>query len=139
MSNILGLRWAQVDIDNACFWITSDEFKGNRAHNVPLSAEALAVLALCAGDNEDFVFVYRGKPIKRMTEGWQQALERLGLKGRMRFHDTRHTWASFHIMNGTPKEVLLALGGWKTPAMVERYAHLAPGFAATYAGNVKLR
>lgn len=36
------------------------------------------------------------------------------------------------------EEVLLALGGWKTANMVERYAHIAPGFAAEYAGNVKI-
>lgn len=139
--NILSLKWAQVDIENCCFWIRGEEFKNASAHNVPLNAEALAVLKLCAGADDEFVFVARGgKPLKQISgEAWYQAMDRAGIPrgGRKNytFHHTRHTWASFHTMNGTPKEALLALGGWKTSSMVEVYAHLAPGFAAQYAGN----
>ncbi len=40
-------------------------------------------------------------------------------------------------MNGTRLEVLQKLGGWKTLAMVQRYAHLADQYTAQYAGNAK--
>lgn len=50
--------------------------------------------------------------------------------------DLRHTWASWHIQNGTPIHVLQELGGWSDIRMVQRYAHLAPGHLACYADNI---
>ena len=38
-------------------------------------------------------------------------------------------------MNGTPLEVLQKLGGWNSLQMVLKYAHLAPEYLATWAGN----
>jgi integrase len=143
-SNVLNLRWQEVDLENCCFWILGENFKNGQAMNVPLNAEALAVLKLCEGWHDEYVFVARGhKPLKRISgDAWYRAMDKSGIprggRKNFTFHHTRHTWASFHMMNGTPKEVLLALGGWKTANMVERYAHLAPGFAAQYAGNTKI-
>ncbi|OXI94634.1 integrase [Burkholderia sp. AU33803] len=47
-----------------------------------------------------------------------------------RFDDVRHTWASWHVQNGTPLERLKDLGGWCSYEMVLRYAHLAPDHLA---------
>ena len=54
----------------------------------------------------------------------------------LRFHDLRHTWASWHVQNGTPLHVLQELGGWACFSMVQRYAHLSAEHLAEYAGNV---
>src|SRR5665811_2104794 len=43
-----------------------------------------------------------------------------------RWHDLRHTFATWHREAGTPTHELQRLGGWKTQSMVERYAHVAP-------------
>ena len=43
-----------------------------------------------------------------------------------RWHDLRHTFATWHRQAGTPTHELQRLGSWKTGAMVERYAHVAP-------------
>src|SRR5699024_477461 len=51
----------------------------------------------------------------------------------------RHTWASWHVQNGTPLAVLQELGGWRDLKMVLRYAHLAPGHLAPYAANSGLK
>ncbi len=40
-------------------------------------------------------------------------------------------------MAGTPLEVLQKLGGWEDLRMVMRYAHLAPEYLASFAGNSK--
>ncbi len=53
-----------------------------------------------------------------------------------RRHDLRHTWASWHVQNGTPIHVLQELGGWSNIRMVQRFAHLAPEHLARYADNV---
>lgn len=43
-----------------------------------------------------------------------------------RFHDLRHTWASWLVQRGVPLVVLQEMGGWESVSMVQRYAHLAP-------------
>ncbi|NKC12753.1 MAG: tyrosine-type recombinase/integrase [Gammaproteobacteria bacterium] len=41
-----------------------------------------------------------------------------------RWHDSRHTWASWHVQPGTPLPVLQKLARWSTIQMLMRYAHL---------------
>ncbi|AEC20066.1 hypothetical protein PT7_1526 [Pusillimonas sp. T7-7] len=53
-----------------------------------------------------------------------------------RFHDFRHTWASWHVQQGTPLMVLKELGGWEAIEMVQKYAHLAPSHIASHAKTV---
>src|SRR3546814_20329693 len=42
-----------------------------------------------------------------------------------RWHDLRHTWASWLRQNDVPTWVLQELGGWKSESMVRRYAHMS--------------
>ena len=53
------------------------------------------------------------------------------------WHGFRHTWATWHVQNGTPLEVLQKLGGWSDLRMVMTYAHHSPGFLAGYANNAR--
>lgn len=62
-------------------------------------------------------------------------MQRAGLEG-FRWHDLRHTWASWHVQAGTPLAVLKELGGWSTLDMVMRYAHLAPEHLAEHAERI---
>jgi integrase len=48
------------------------------------------------------------------------------LRRHMTFHGFRHTFASHWVMNGGELFKLQQIGGWKSHAMVQRYAHLAP-------------
>ncbi|WFN13572.1 tyrosine-type recombinase/integrase [Burkholderia contaminans] len=50
----------------------------------------------------------------------------------VRFHDVRHTWASWHVQSDTPHERLKELGGWSSYDMVLRYARLAPDHLAQH-------
>jgi integrase len=48
----------------------------------------------------------------------------------------RHTWAIWHIQQGTPLYVLQELGGWAGPEMVQRYAHLSAEHLKVYADQL---
>ena len=136
-NNVLDLHWSQVDTDRACVWIHADQSKNEAALAIPLNPEALAVLEGQKGRHSDWVFPYNGKPlVKASSQGWYKAMAKAGIEG-FTWHGLRHTWASWHVMNGTPLEVLQKLGGWKRFEMVLRYAHLAPGYVGKYADNAK--
>ena len=53
-----------------------------------------------------------------------------------RWHDLRHTWASWHVQSGTPLHALRELGGWSTTQMVQRYAHLSAEHLAECANRL---
>jgi integrase len=90
------------------------------------------------GKHDVHVFTYEGNPVKQVsTQAWYKALKRAGIES-FRWHDLRHTWASWHVQNGTPLHVLQELGGWETPSMVRRYAHLAADHLAAYAGRAQI-
>jgi integrase len=66
------------------------------------------------------------------TLAWRQALKRPGIEN-FRWHDLRHTWASWLVQHGTPLYVVQEMGAWESEGMVRRYAHLAPAHLAEHA------
>lgn len=158
--NVTHLRWEDIDLDRAVLWVHPDMAKSGKPIGIPLAGKAMDVLEGQAGKHDDWVFPYTGRgraagsPIDKIKTSWQRAMERAGLgrferwtdaagkqhkkwHGDFTFHGLRHTWASWHVMSGTPLEVLQKLGGWEDPRMVQNYAHLAPEYLASYAGNAK--
>lgn len=134
--NVLALEWSQVDIEKRLVWIHADQAKARRAIRVPLSETALQVLQRCRGDHPSAVFTYRGRWLRSAnTRAWRHALKRSGIEN-FRWHDLRHTWASWHAQHGTPLYVLQELGSWQSEAMVKRYAHLTPCHYAHHAETV---
>jgi len=135
-ANATGLRWDQIDMTRAVAWIHADQAKGGKAIPVPLNSEALAVVREQIGRNPTVVFTFDGRPILQPnTKAWRKALVRAGIDD-FRWHDLRHTWASWHVQAGTPLHVPQESGGWETPAMVRRYAHLAPEHLAEHAAKI---
>jgi integrase len=124
-SNVTYLRWDQVDVGRGMAWIHADQSKSRKAIAIPLNGDAIAILSRRVGRHPEFVFTYKGKPVARTTtKAWQHALTRAGIED-FRWHDLRHTWASWHVQQGTSLQELMELGGWSSFEMVLRYAHLA--------------
>jgi integrase len=132
LGNILGMTWQQVDAERKLAWIHSDQAKAKRAIAVPLNQTAIEVLARQDSGTER---VFQRKRIE--TKVWKRALKVAGITRRIRFHDLRHTWASWHAQQGTDQRVLQELGGWASSSMVQRYAHLNAGHLAVHAGNIE--
>ncbi len=145
--NVARLEWPQVDLERRHVVIHADQAKARRAIAVPLNAEAVLVLRRQAGKHKTRVFTYQppareGKPrkpprpvVQANTRAWREALKRAGIKD-FRWHDLRHTWASWHVQQGTPLHVLQELGGWETVQMVHRYAHLTSDHLREYADRL---
>jgi integrase len=132
-ANVTGLQWSQVDLVRRVAWIHPDQAKARRAIAVPLNAEAVVLIRKQLGKHPVYVFSWRGQKITQVnTKAWRQALERARIDD-FRWHDLRHTWASWHVQNGTPLNVLQELGGWESPEMVRRYAHFSADHLAPYA------
>jgi integrase len=124
-SNVINLEWDQVDLERKAAWIHPDQAKARKAIHVPLNSVAITVLLRQVGKNQSRVFTFRGNPITWVnTRAWKLALKRAGIEN-FRWHDLRHTWASWLAQQGTPMNVLQELGGWESEEMVRRYAHLS--------------
>lgn len=132
-ANVIKLEWSQVDLGRSVAWIHADQAKGRRDIHVSLSSVALAVLQRQSGKHPSRVFTYEGKPIAwANTRAWRNALKRAGIED-FRWHDLRHTWASWLVQQGTSLYVVQEMGGWESAEMVRRYAHLAPAHLVKHA------
>lgn len=136
--NIFGLEWSQVDLVRRRAWIHPDQAKAGKPIGVPLNDEAVEVIRRQIGKHQTRVFVRNGEPLEYLDNvQWKGACKRAGISD-FRFHDLRHTWASWHIQNGTPLQTLMEMGGWASYEMVLRYAHLAPDHLAEHANSVTI-
>lgn len=125
MSNITGLKWENLDLVRRHAWVHPDQAKAQKAIPVPLNVDAINVIWKQIGKHHEYVFSYRGKPVSKCnTKAWKKALQKTGIDN-FRWHDLRHTWASWHVQNGTSLQELQQLGGWASFEMVLRYAHLS--------------
>ena len=92
---------------------------------VLLNNTALQVLLSQVSKHPVRVFTFRGEPLCNANNRvWRKALKTAGITD-FRWHDLRHTWASWLIQNGTSLYELKEMGGWESLEMVMRYAHLS--------------
>jgi len=136
--NVLRLEWSRVDLARKVVWVSGSQTKGKRAIGAPLNRDALAILKGQQGKHDRWVFPSEdGKPYVRANNtGFQAAQRRAGIAP-LRWHDLRHTWASWHVMAGTSLRSLMELGGWRSYKSVLRYAHLSPEHLAKDAARVE--
>ena len=156
LGELLGLRWSDVDLDAGVLqvrqtsqWITGEgvSFKPPKTHRSrrPVSLSDAVVEALRshrlvqlserlllgpAYDDQDLVFATRtGTPINpsNVSRAWRSTLEKAGLTHR-RFHDLRHTHATFLMAQGVhPKVVSERLGHAGVSITLDTYSHVTPG------------
>lgn len=145
--NCTHLQWRSVDVQRRIAWVDASDAKGKRVIRIQLNDTALDVLRGQKGKHPRWVFPFQHrniqgtligvpKPIVQPNgEAWEKAKHRAGIDPAFRWHDIRHTWATWHVQNGTPLEVLQKLGGWSDYRMVLKYAKFAPDHIAQYASN----
>jgi integrase len=127
---LLRLRWADIDFsrETVTFWNT----KNSDTRVIPLIQPAKHILQehkKMWGQSE-FVFpssnVRLNQPTSTLWRSWNLARKRAGLKD-FRFHDLRHTFASYLAMNGASLLDIGELLGHRQLHVTKRYAHLTEG------------
>lgn len=138
-ANVRELRWDEVDLPNRMVTISGDKMKNGRPLSIPLNETAYEVLSKrfrAKTKNPEWVFAYGGRPVQRSnTRAFRNALRRAGIEN-FRWHDLRHTWASWHIQKGTHTAAVREMGGWSDDRMVQRYAHLSTKHLRKVADNI---
>lgn len=136
--NVLHLAWDRVDLMRRIATIEAGDTKNGNALGVPLNETAAQVLERQLGKHKERVFTYKGRPLNSAnTRTWRAALKKAGIKD-FRWHDLRHTWATWLRQADVPTWVLQELGGWKSETMVRRYAHLSVKHLQPYADQLIL-
>jgi integrase len=133
---ITGLEWDRVDLKRRTAWL--NQTKNGTPRGVPLNRDAVEVLEAERGKHPVFCFTYRGEPIawELTNSAWHTAIDKAGIAD-FRFHDLRHTWASWHRQAGTSCDELKDLGGWKSRVMVDRYAKFATEHLTAAAARIE--
>lgn len=148
-SNIIDLEWNQVDLVRKVAWINPENAKAGKAIGVALNDSACRVLRSQIGRDSRWVFVHtkaKHRPDGTLTSAvrkyrrddntaWSAGLKKAGITD-FRFHDLRHTWASWLVQAGVPLTALQEMGGWESIEMVRRYAHLAPSHLTEHARKI---
>lgn len=125
---LLSLTWPQLDLQREL--MTLYDTKNGEPRSVPVTGQALDVMRSHGKVRQlrtPLVFP-RGdgrQPID-IRYAWYQALKEAAVDD-FRFHDLRHTTASYMAMNGASLVEIAEVLGHKTLAMVQRYAHLSEG------------
>ena len=125
-SNLLAMKWADVDLDMGMWTISADDMKAAKSHRVPLSAPAQEALRRRLGSRlPDAKWVFPGsgeKPMNFPYAEWTELLKSAGIE-RFTFHDLRRSFATLQLSANVPTEVTsksLGHGSTKTTAIYAR-------------------
>jgi len=122
---ILKLRWRDIDFQRGLAVL--HETKNQERRAVPISGLAMELLrerARVRRLDTDLVFASRRSTGARFPQkAWETALEGAGVED-FRWHDLRHSAATYLAESGATLAELAAVMGHKTLAMVKRYSHL---------------
>lgn len=122
---ILNLKWEDVDLTRRVIQVK--QAKNDQPREVPMTDwlfETIRAWRKKRLDN-DYVFSNNNmQPLISFRNAFEKALKRAGIED-FRFHDLRHTAASYLHMAGVDIKDIKEIGGWKTLRMVDRYTHIS--------------
>ena len=125
-SEILGLAWGDIDLNRKVAILQRTKNDERRA--LPLSGHALAEIKKLSNvrridTNLLFPDASGKKPIG-IRSAWGRVMKDAGIKD-FKFHDLRHSAASYLAMSGASLAEIAEVLGHKTLQMVKRYSHLS--------------
>jgi integrase len=123
-SELLQLRWQDIDLKDGVAYV--HETKNDDRRVLPLVKSVVSLLeAQTVPEGGGFLFPGKGKQaFQGLRKHWLAAVAAAKLSD-FRFHDLRHSCASYLAMNGATALEIGDVLGHKTLAMVRRYSHLS--------------
>lgn len=145
-SEILNLTWSNVDFEHRMFYFLNRKNKQNIG--VPIHDFLYKELYDYKKQSKihrignDYLFATDDGIPKESLVGklFPKIIKKCGISD-FRFHDLRHTAASWQAMSGVSQPITQKILGHKTPAMTNRYSHLKDeGLRPTinHVGNIML-
>ena len=135
---LLRVKWADVDFERQSLRVLLTKNDESRAVHLPVpAADALKVLKRAAVLGTHIISDARGKPLDKhkLNFRWLRVRKAAGLKD-FRWHDLRHSCASYLAQNGASLLELGTVLGHRSLVMTQRYSHLVAG--AVTAGHAGL-
>ena len=120
---LLALEWRDVDLVRRCAEVVAS--KTSRRRVVPLHPEVVECLRRWKGKSPgSLVFAAAdGKPLGNVRKAFTTAVKRARIP-HVRFHDLRHTAASWMAQNGADLLQIMRVLGHASIDTTKRYAHL---------------
>jgi integrase len=124
--DLLNLKWENYKGDAGRLYFY--EKKKRKMSDKVLNQDMITLLESIPRGKSDYIFTGEdGGPLKSITRSFKTALRRAGIKD-FRFHDLRHTSASYLLMRGASLKSVQQQLGHSTLKMTERYAHISDQF-----------
>jgi integrase len=132
-SEVVNLRWKDIDLERGIARLEHTKNRDRRA--LPLTHHALDVVRELHRNHKrrdtDLLFPRAdGQAPMEIRKHWNRAVKEAGIQD-FRFHDLRHTAASYLAMNGATLAEIADVLGHRTLQMVKRYAHLSDQHTAS--------
>lgn len=134
-SELLGLRWLNVDLQHGRVMLS--QTKNGESRIVYLNQTAKAAIRSLPFDTETRSTDALFKTIsgEQVSMAFARACRAVKISD-FRFHDLRHTAASWLRMKGADIHTVAQLLGHKDLRMAARYQHLSPAFLADAVSNL---
>lgn len=132
LGNLLSLKWENIDFINKTITVTvKDRTKlDGKNHSIPLIPQQEDVFKAIAKESE-FVFTYKGKPIKSIQTAWENIFyKRFSKELRdptlpyKNFHTLRHTAGTWILKNCNNLKITKEILGHADMKTTLKYAHV---------------
>lgn len=130
---IIGLRRLDIDLLNQRIMLP--QTKNGEGRIVYLNQLAMTVMASLPYQEDATAKIFADVTPDKITATFRKVCIKLEIAD-FRFHDLRHTAASWMRMNGADIHTVAQLLGHKDLRMAARYQHLSPGFLAEAVGRL---
>ena len=125
-SELLNLEFDNINFNRQTAYVQTS--KNGQPRVLPLTDEVIIELSKCHHQEASIIFNSEIKPDKPMcfTKQWKKALEQANIQD-FRFHDLRHTTASYLAQSGASLLEIAEVLGHKQIQVTKRYSHLCIG------------
>ncbi len=136
---LFNLTWNDINFDHAHLTVRGDGAKSGKTRHIPLNEATVALLKdwrkQCRAENKLVFTGKNGTRFDNINNSWRKLLKDAKIQT-FRWHDLRHTFASWLVMESVDLNTVRELLGHSDLKMTLRYAHLAPEHKALAVGRL---